>query len=453
MSKWTLSLILLALVVSFLASLVPETGFDALWYHLTIPKLYLQNGGVYHIPGGLLYYSEMPRLIEILYVPLLKYFGYVGPHLLNWLSGIGSALVIYLLARKYLDKSYAVLAVVIFYVTPLVGWTSGSAYVDLPRTFFEILTVYLLFERKILLAGLIFGLAISTKTLALGSYLPLLAVMYLLKSTQKNIASFFIVSLIIGLPWFLSAFIGTGYPFYPIGAGILDTNHALPISQPNAFINIFTDLWKVFIYPEDVISPIFVLLVPFIFVIFTKMTREIRILTVYMLLSYVVWWMIPRTGGGRFILPYLPVWAIVCASTISLQKDNLIRNLLLAVVILVAVFNLGYRVFALKKSLPFLTGKQTATEYLCTHLDFSISTFVDCDGFLARNIIPSDRLLVIGVHNLFYLDVPYIHETWYKGEEFNKILTQNSDIPDKFKSNKWHLVYSNMLTRVKLYSL
>src|SRR5690242_46337 len=33
----------------------PEIGFDATWYHLTLPKLYLMYHAVVHIPGGILY--------------------------------------------------------------------------------------------------------------------------------------------------------------------------------------------------------------------------------------------------------------------------------------------------------------------------------------------------------------------------------------------------------------
>lgn len=447
-------IIFISAILALLTTLLPETGFDALWYHLTIPKLYLENGEVYHIPGGLLYYSEMPRLVEFLYLPLLKWWGSQGAHLLDFLSGIGSAVVIYLLSKKWLAKNYALLAVAIFYVTPLVSWTSGSAYVDLPRTFWEILTVYYLFERKILLAGLIFGLAISTKTLALGSYLPLLAVIYFLKYSRDDILRFLSISAAVGLPWFLSALLNTGHFLYPIGAGILDSQHNLPILQPGVFWNFFGDVWKLFMYPEDVISPVFVLLIPFIVLFFRKMPRELRILASYSLLSYIVWWLIPRTGGGRFILPYLPVWAIVGSAAIFFQKDILVKNLLITVVVAISLFNLGYRAVALKKALPFFLGRESETGYLCQNIDFSLSTFVDCDGFVRANITSEDTLLVVGVHNLYYMDVPFVHDSWYRGQNITKLLLQNSSlsqIPEILKGYQWRLIYTNNLTRVKIY--
>src|SRR5262245_17284235 len=52
-----LALFILQVLLNFIGVLGPERGFDALWYHLTLPKLYLLNHSIFFIPGGLLYYS------------------------------------------------------------------------------------------------------------------------------------------------------------------------------------------------------------------------------------------------------------------------------------------------------------------------------------------------------------------------------------------------------------
>ena len=48
--------------VNLVGALGPELGFDALWYHLTLPKIYLENHSINFLPGGLFYYSAMPKL-------------------------------------------------------------------------------------------------------------------------------------------------------------------------------------------------------------------------------------------------------------------------------------------------------------------------------------------------------------------------------------------------------
>ncbi|MEK7063983.1 MAG: hypothetical protein AAB973_00030, partial [Patescibacteria group bacterium] len=54
-------------MVNLVGALGPEMGFDALWYHLTIPRIWLEEHRIFFI-GGNLYYSAMPKLIDMLYV-------------------------------------------------------------------------------------------------------------------------------------------------------------------------------------------------------------------------------------------------------------------------------------------------------------------------------------------------------------------------------------------------
>ena len=63
-----LSILTTLVVINFIGVLGPEYAFDATWYHLTIPKLYLSHHSIFYIPGGLLYYSAMPKLTEMLYL-------------------------------------------------------------------------------------------------------------------------------------------------------------------------------------------------------------------------------------------------------------------------------------------------------------------------------------------------------------------------------------------------
>lgn len=378
-----LFLLILAFLVNLLGAMGPELGFDALWYHLTIPKIYLMWGKIDYIPGGLLYYSAMPRLGELLFLV-----GDRGAHLINLTAGVGAAFLTYKIARKYLDRNFSLLAALIFYATPLVGWQSGSAYVDLLRTFFESLALYFLLTRKFILSGIGAGLAVSVKTLALGS----LGILGILSGLRLK---FIIPAVLISLPWFVWAYLKTGYPFYPIGAGILHAGYQFGIPG----------------LVGDPITPIYLILLPFFFLV-----KKPRILTTYVILSFLVWFLVPNTGGDRFLLPYLPAWAVLAAIIIQKFKP------LILVVIFIAIVNIGYRTVANLKVLPYLLGRETREQYLCKHLDFSTAVFVDCDGWFAKNIKKTDLVLIKGYHNLYYVDFPFVHESWYKGEKVNYIL-------------------------------
>ncbi len=61
-------------------------------------------------------------------------------------------------------------------------------------------------------------------------------------------------------------------------------------------------------------------------------------------------------------------------------------------------------------------------------------------------------MLLYGFHNLYYADFPFIDSSWVeKGDKFNYIATQNSDLPNKFSN--WKLIYYNKTTNIKLYTL
>ena len=398
-----LVLLILASLVNLVAALGPELGFDALWYHLTMPKIWMMWGKIDFIPGGLLYYSAMPRLGEFLYmgaIGVMGEMGDTGAHLIGWGAGIGAAFLTFKIARKYLDRKFSFLAALIFYATPLVGWQSGSAYIDLLRTFFEALALYFLLSNKKFLSGIAAGLAVSTKTLALGS----LGILGVLSGLSWK---FFLPAFLISAPWFVWAYLKTGYLFYPLGAGIV------PFSFNWAGIG------------TELVSPIYLILLPFFLTV-----KKPRKLTAYFFLSLIVWLLIPHSGEGRFLLPYLPAWAVLAAIIIQKNKP------LIFVATLIAVINIGYRAVANFKVVPYLLGQETKTQYLCKHLDFSTAVFVDCDGWFAKNIKKTDLVLVKGFHNLYYIDFPFVHETWYKGEKIDYVLEykQNSHSPADYFS-------------------
>lgn len=282
------------------------------------------------------------------------------------------------------------------------------------------------------------GLAISTKTLALGTVPILIIISWLNPKKILNPLVLILIPLLVSFPWFLSAYNNTGYPFYPIGAGILDSSHHLNFD----LWNIPRDYIKLFLFPEDIISPLYVIFLPFLF--FVKYKRAFFPLITFYILSFVVWFIIPRTGGGRFILPYLPVWSVFIGLTVFYQKNKLSKLLLTCLIIGSIFINVFYRGAAISRNIPYFLGEQTKTEFLCSRLDFKTSVFVDCDNFFARTIKPTDLVLIKDVHNLYYVNFPFVHETWYKGEKYTHVLTQK---PIKNRTP----FYKNQTTKIYLY--
>ena len=457
----TLVLLLALVLVNLIGVLGPETSFDALWYHLTFPKLYLQNHSITYIPGGLLYYSVMPKLGELLFVPALFFGNEIIAKLLQYLFGILTTVVIFKISRRYFSLSLSLLACLVFYSNIVVSWESTVAYIDLVRAFYETMTLwaFLIWSEKqkrawLYLSAIMLGFAISTKVLALGSLTIFTSlIVYLLIKKKKitvislttNILVYWYISIVVVVPWFLFSYFSTRNafypfftPFYPVASG----------QNIHALLSSFLDL---FLFSHDPISPIYLIVLPLVIVFFSKLKSQHKIIGYYCLGSLIVWYITPNTGGGRFILPYLPAWSILVIAILDQVKRQKILYRTVAIsIFLIAIVTTFYRGIANSRYIPVILGKETKQEFLTKHLDFSFGDFYDTDGYFKTHITDSDKVLLYGFHNLYYIDFSFVDASWVKkGDRFTYIATQHTSLPKRFK--QWQLVYENPITFVKLY--
>lgn len=457
LSLFLLILLLAGVLVNLIGALGPELGFDALWYHLTIPKIYLQSNKIFFIPGGLFYYSAMPKLTEMLYLASLVYFplGF-GAKFIHFLFGIFTLIVLYRLSRRYLDSKYSILVLILFYSSLVVGWESVTAYVDLARTFFELL-VFVLFvnwldnkKNNLILieSSVMLGLAVGVKLLSLITIPFYLFAIYIFSKNIKITLKYLVVCIAVSLPWFVFSFLNTGNPVYPVFSKILDSSHNLVF---NPFFQI-NELWRLFYRSSDPVSPIFLIFLPVVLIEYIKLRKTkktsgiINIMTGLFLFSIICFVIIPKTGGSRFVLPFLPIWSLLFVLIISKSREFYKKTLFL-LVIFVALINTGYRLLANRKYIPYLLGKETVEEFLIDNLNFTNGDFLDIDGEI-KNITKSNNIVIHGSHNLFYADFPFTHQSFSKeGKIYDYIVTQEQE--NNERSSK--LLLSNEKTKVKLY--
>jgi hypothetical protein len=457
-------------IVNLIGVLGPEVAFDALWYHLTFPKIYLQEHVVRFIPGNVLYYSVMPKLTEMLYTTALAVQSEILAKGIHYLFGIGCCIVLYQLTKRYFSSMIALLTVLIFYSNLVVGWESITAYIDLTRTFFEILALSSFLRwtennerNNLALTGVMVGLAISTKLLALGSVVIflLLITYYLfikkkpLSHITRSVGIFLFFALSIPLPWFIYAFIHTGNPVYPFFTPLYETSVSPLLLSP---VKIVSDLWEIFTHAADPISPIYLMFMPLLVVFYKRLLPAIKLVAMYSLLALIIWYVTPRSGGGRFILPYLPAFSLLAGSLVyKVGKQKVtsafpLYRFMLILVIVVSGISIGYRGIANVKYLPVIIGIEKKEVFLSRELNFSYGDFYDIDGFFKNTLKPNDRVLLYGFHNLYYVNFPYIHESAVrKGDHFTYIAVQNGLIPKRFWY--WPEIYYNPITKVGVYSL
>jgi hypothetical protein len=451
------------IIVNFLGAISPELSFDALWYHLPSVKMYVENHRIFYIPGWLLWPASLTRLTEMYYTVGLLFGNEIWAKLIHFSFGIFSAIALSNLLKKYFSLRICLLGIVTFYTMLIVGWQSTTAYIDLSRTFFEILALdmflqwysskkdSLLWESAILL-----GLAISTKIMAfssLAAYVILLA--FLLKKEKiRKIFVYILLSFLVVSPWLILSFIHTGNPLFPLFGNLKNpSSPGLPVNSLPWFITSLPQFLlfplKATLLPDDIISPVYLVFLPLVLQTIWKQKIDFKIIGLYVLLGLIF---SPR-NSNRYLLPYLPALTLVIFSVFNLEyfKTKRWQGLLIIVIIFGALVNLGSRILATKKFVPYLLGKETKAEFLTRNLNFGFGDFYDTDNWFAENIQKQDLVLIYDIHNLYYVNFPYVHQSWAKSGTFitHILVGDNKPLPAKF--GRRLMLYHNQKTGVSVF--
>lgn len=417
-----LFLIALQALVNLIGALGPELGFDALWYHLTNAKLFLQRRSIAPISGNLLYWSGLPRLAEILYALALSIWDERLTKLIHWFFGLLSAYLIYRLARRRYPRHASLAASLLFYSTLLVGWLSTSSYIDLMVTAFLLIA---LTAQKWWSRGLSLILAGATKFHAVFYSLAITLVPW---------------SLLGILPFSLVNYKTTGNLFYPFFENFgFESDYFT-----HGFLFWLSRPARLFFDPIFRVGP--VILILFILSLKKKNPALLKIIG----LVFLIWYLGPGSGFGRFALFLLALLAVYSASLFSSKK---IPYFAVSLILLQAIVGITGRAWANQKYLPVILGQQTKTDFLTQNLKFHFGDFYDIDGYFSQNIKPTDKVLVYGIHNLYYLDFPFDHHTWADPDtSYTHILVgDNLSLPQPY--GHLPLIYQNPTTRVKLYKV
>lgn len=402
-------LFLFLAIINLLNCLIPEVGFDALWYHLTLPKLFLLNHQ-YFFPGGLLYYSAMPRLAELLFTPLIKYMGFVGPKLLQFLSGIFICHLLYRHSKKIrLSPLFSWLSVLMFYFIWVISWESSSGYIDLIRALFEYSAIYISLFGNPYLAGILIGLALSVKWHAI---VGLLVVVLLTRGKAL------LTALPIFLPWMLIAKFFTGNYFYPIGEPFMIGTTLGQVSSN--YFQFSQILKRILISPylltqpiEDYLSPLAgVFLIASVLCLLSskKIVRITALIAIYGVGAL----LITPPPTSRYLIPYLPLLALSFSYLVSRLSPKF-QKISICLGIASCLLILAGRSLVLYQNLPFLLGKETTNQYLANRSYKLPGTFIDSDSYMQS--LPSDKKYLIGnLHNLYYFPYSFDHLSWASPE-------------------------------------
>jgi Dolichyl-phosphate-mannose-protein mannosyltransferase len=223
-AAFPLLLTLPIVILNFIWAVAPEVQFDANNYHLTMPKIYLANGGFIDVPYAL--HSYEAHLVETVFVFPMALHGQAAAKLLSFILSIVAGCGVLSLGKATFNTRVGSWAAAFFYTTPVVSWLAGTAYTDNIVTMF--MTAALLAFIKwyaapsstgwIYIIGALGGLAVAAKMNAAFGLLVVIAIVCwnARRISLRRAAVFLMLMAAIPLPWFVLIYHWTGNPIFPL---------------------------------------------------------------------------------------------------------------------------------------------------------------------------------------------------------------------------------------------
>lgn len=245
----------LPLILVFAVTVNPTVSWDAAVYHLTLPDLYLREGGFRTIP--FLVYSVWPQAVELIFGVALALQDYVAAKALHFGFGVLAAVTLFFHAvPRNVKKTTAknptatfgdsssragslfagIVAAGLFLLNDVVLFELRAAYVDLAMAFFA-LAGFLLLDRwldrdesdrddfsLLISAGLACGLLAATKINGVVTALPLLLLIlprlirraHAGRGVLRILLTLGLPIAVLWMPWVLRTWLLTGNPIYPL---------------------------------------------------------------------------------------------------------------------------------------------------------------------------------------------------------------------------------------------
>lgn len=215
--------ILLAVVgaMVLLNCFVPPAAheWDVLSYHLAVPKRYLAEHRIMYLPTD--HHSTFPFLLQMLFTVGLMFDGYALANLFHFATALLCVAGVLFFGRRYFSPAAGWLGAALMVTTPVVVWESGIAYIEMGWTLYVFLAAMAALEyresgeaRWLVLAGILMGFALSTKTLALVPFV-LVALLLARRARFVHLRWYLLSVLVVGSPFYVKAYLWTGNPVYP----------------------------------------------------------------------------------------------------------------------------------------------------------------------------------------------------------------------------------------------
>jgi 4-amino-4-deoxy-L-arabinose transferase-like glycosyltransferase len=408
--------VLFTLAFTLLRALAPPVMWDALVYHLTLPKLYAQTRGV-RLDADF-FFTGMPQITEMLYTAAMLLRGPVAAQTLGWAFGGLLALGLATHAHELLDARFAALAPAILFSSFTLALSLAWAYADLLLMLFALACLIALQHwratgqpRWLSLAAVFAGFAMGCKyTAALVPLAGAAIVLFTLVEARTNkarfphpvtpspyyLVTFSFIAFLLFSPWLLKNWLFTGSPTYPLlfPASHVDALRLQFYNRPDQIDG--NPLWAALIFLRAIflgvqggndydatLGPLFVLLLLGLALGWRRLDAQVREamrpLALFALVSYLGWVILTfvsyYSAQPRLFFAIFPALALLCAGGVaalatfdlSALRVSLILKAALALVFILSALE-HWEAFAVRSPLAYLAGAQPAADYRAANL-------------------------------------------------------------------------------------
>ncbi|MHB9036869.1 MAG: ArnT family glycosyltransferase [Armatimonadota bacterium] len=463
-------LMLILMVAALIPALAPPsmTDWDSLAYHLSVPKLWLEHGGIHRI--NFISHSNFPMLVEMLYMPGLILHQPVAAKLINFWMGVMLVASVVMLVKRHLNAKAAPLAAIALAGMPIVLWLATTAYIDLATALYTVLAIHLLLnylddpERPYLIgSAMAAGFAASTKMTGLVVIPLILAWLIIDRMTLRRSNSpspqpsptfggegavFLVIALLVCAPWCIKSIIYTGNPVYPFFYSIFGGRDwtaelARHYATQQSLFGMEHDLTAFLMLPFNLtfnsdrfydtaglyVGPIFLVALPILFLAKYR-SRKLVGLGFFFLGLLLTWFAL--THQSRYLVPGFAVLAaLVAALAYDDARFRVSRIALWVVFVGTAIFGIWTLYPAIANAAPVVFGQETRDEYLTRTLDV-----FPADKWINDNLPKSAKIALFGDTRGFYLDRAYVWADPGHNAEFTRKFGSPEELARYLKGRK-----------------
>ncbi len=217
-------------VAMILLAVAPPTDYDSLMYHLEGPAQFLERGGIY-LPDGNFHVAYV-GLAHMLYIPALAFGAPSTPAVLSTLFALALGFLVLRVTSNVFTVAEARLGLVLLWGSPILMLVAATPKVDVTLAFFLLAGHYALLNalyqpprvgKWMALSGLVLGLAVGVKYLALVYVAALSPLVFLIlfqaagpgRHPLRTASLFAAAFLGAAFPWLLKNWVLFGAPLYP----------------------------------------------------------------------------------------------------------------------------------------------------------------------------------------------------------------------------------------------